>query len=45
MTLTPLIISQDTLLEAANQVSKAVPLMLAMPISVDQVTLTRVGMA
>ena len=36
-------LSQDTLQEAANQVSKAIPLMLAMPVSVDQVALQQVG--
>lgn len=36
-------LSQDTLLEAANQVSKAIPLILAMPVSVDQVALQQVG--
>jgi integrase len=36
-------LSQDTLIDAANEVSKAVPLMMAMPVSVDQVTLQQVG--
>ncbi len=35
-------LSQDTLLDAANEVSKAVPLTLAMPKTVEQVALVRV---
>ena len=35
-------LSQDTLIDAANQVAKAVPLMLALPNRVDEVRLVRV---